>query len=631
MIVAQDVFLGVSGKTLFEKMSFRIGDAQRVGVVGRNGVGKSTLFKLLQHSIEPDQGEITLPPNWRISQLFQEVNATARAALDWAVDGDATVRRLQQQMSAAEQRQQHDKLASLYAEFEDAGGYDVEVRARNVLTGLGFANADLTRAYTEFSGGWRIRLNLAQALMCPSDLLLLDEPTNHLDLDATLWLESFLKRYPGTLMVISHDRDFLNNLATNILHLEHGQARLYRGNYDRFERTRAEQLALASATYRKQQQQRARIEAFVTRFRAKASKAKQVQSRVKSLAKLSAIAPAYADSPYDFEFPNPHRLSDPLLKLEHCDLGYDALGVLSDINLTIRPGNRIGILGANGTGKSTLIKTLAGELMPLGGEIQRGKHAQVGYFAQHQMESLQPRDTPLRLFQDHSPLDREQTLRNYLGSWGISGAMADRPVEQLSGGEKARLVLALIAWQKPTLLLLDEPTNHLDLEMRLALAVALQSYQGALLLVSHDRSLMNQVVDEFWLTKAGSLENYNSDLANYTATRAAIVNLKNESDTLPAEPGSRRKKRQNNALLRQQTQALRNQIKQIEHRISTQSQHLKDLEATVSDPDTYAEYATADLAELVYQQGQARKSLGGLEDEWLELQEQLEVQQNDLQ
>ncbi|KZZ57397.1 ABC transporter ATP-binding protein, partial [Oleiphilus sp. HI0122] len=483
---------------LLEEVNANIADGQRVAIVGANGAGKTTLFKLLLGELTTDAGSFMLPGNCRIAHMAQEVASSQRTALDYVMDGHEVFRSLEASLHQAELAEDDAALARLHGELETIHAYNIPVEAKKLLHGLGFSEHELDQSVASFSGGWRIRLNLAQALMCPSDLLLLDEPTNHLDLDAMLWLEAWLKQYRGTLLFISHDRDFIDAVATSILHFEHRKLHQYTGSYSDFERQRAEKLALQQAQFQKQQQRISEIQSFVNRFRAKATKAKQAQSRLKELERMELIAPAHVDSPFKFEFPESNKQSSPLLSLSQANLGYDAsCPIIEDFSCTILPGQRIGLLGPNGAGKSTLIKSLVGDQNLLEGDRSCGEHLHIGYFAQHQLEALDSSASPLLHLQRCRPSATDQEIRNFLGGFNFRGDDATGTIEKFSGGEKARLALAIIAWHKPNLLLLDEPTNHLDLEMRLALTIALQAFSGAIIVVSHDRHLLKNTVDDF--------------------------------------------------------------------------------------------------------------------------------------
>ena len=615
-----DVTLKRAGEVLFEHLELILHTGHRIALIGRNGVGKSSLFALLRGRLLPEIGDVRMPPRWRIAYLEQETLPSDRPALDWALDGDSALRATEKAIVEAERRRDDVALARLHIEFDDLGGYSAEARAADILNGLGFVASDFQRPYREFSGGWRIRLNLAQTLMSPSDLLLLDEPTNHLDLDAMLWLEGHLNRYEGTLVVIAHDREFLDAVVDHTVHLESGRATVYRGNYSAFERQRGENLARQTSLAQRQARKAQEIMRFVDRFRAKSTKARQVQSRLRALEKLEISAPGHADSPYEFSFPNPAQMSPMLIQVDGATLGYDGKPIVSIESLLIAPGARIGVLGANGAGKTTLMRTLAGDLPLLGGELFRGQHSSVGYFAQHQLELLQDGLSALAHLRLREPNSTDQRRRTYLGGWGFAGDMALRHTGSLSGGEKARLVLALIAWQRPALLLLDEPTNHLDIEMRHALTMALQEYEGSMVIVSHDRDLLGRCVDEFWLAADGRVDLYADDLEQY----AERIRQRVAPISAVAAP-SRKERRQASAAHRRQTQSLRSTIKRLESRIETISISLKALEATLADPTTYETMSTQQLQAVIALRTDQVRDLATAEAEWLDLQEQLEA------
>ncbi len=620
MIGIADVTLRRGDRALFEHLDLTIHAGQRVGLVGRNGVGKSTLFELLRGRLIPSQGDVHVPPRWVIGYMQQESSPSMQSALEWTKAGDDRVVRIERAIARAESNDDVDAQARLHGQFEDADGYTLETRAAAILSGLGFDNSEFGKPQQDFSGGWRIRLNLARTLMTPADLLLLDEPTNHLDLDALLWLESWLKRFAGTLVVIAHDRDFLDACTDHTALLENGRATMYRGNYSAFERARAENLARQSAMYRAQQREAKHIQSFIDRFRAKSSKAKQVQSRIKALERLKVSAPAHTDSPYRFDFPNPERTSRFLFDVEHGAFGYEANRVLEEVRFALIPGNRIGILGHNGAGKSTFMKTLAGELEPLGGTFKFGMHANVGYFAQHQLELLDGSSTPLEAITDIDAAAREQAMRDHLGGWGFPGSMVGQRITTLSGGEKARLVLALLAWRRPSILLLDEPTNHLDLEMRHALSVALQDYSGAMVLVSHDREFMARTIEDYFLADRGRLLPFDGDLDAY------VLELKQSRSNAPTESitPSRKDRRRASADARRRTQTLRNAAQRAEARVNELSRELALLHHRLGEPDTYAEQGAAELEALLERQGKLRRELAHAEQHWLEQQERLE-------
>ena len=515
MIVLSNITLQRGRENLLEKTSLTIYESRRVALIGRNGCGKSSLFELLLAKISPEHGDVAIPTGCQIAHMAQEITHSRQTALDYVLDGHAQFRTTQAAIAEAEQKDDHQSLSQLYEQLDIIGGYQVEHQGAELLHGLGFANEELNNPVTSFSGGWRIRLNLAQALMSPSDVLLLDEPTNHLDLDTTFWLEQWLKRYPGTLMIISHDRDFIDNVAKEIVHIEAKKLNLYKGNYSAFEKQRAEKLALQQANFDKQQRQIKHIQSFITRFKAKASKAKQAQSRVKQLQNMELVASVQIDSPFKFEFSENEKTSNPLISLRDIDLGYGDKNVLDGISLSLHPGARIGLLGVNGAGKSTLIKGITGDLPAFSGEIVKGEHCYIGYFAQHQLEALDVNASALTHIQRLSANVSEQQARNFLGGFDFHGDKAIEPIAPFSGGEKARLALSLIVWQKPNVLLLDEPTNHLDLDMRSALTLALQGFSGALIVVSHDRHLLRHSVDEYLLIHNAKVSPFDGTLEDY--------------------------------------------------------------------------------------------------------------------
>src|SRR5215469_16754338 len=519
MLNFTDVTLRRGARVLFSEATFALFRGEKVGITGENGSGKSSLLALVRAELQPDGGTFEMPSSLAVAHVSQELLASERPAIEFVLDGDADLRAIERSIAAAEQRNEGSRLGELYAHYAAAGGYDARSRAARLMHGLGFSPADETRPVSAFSGGWRVRLNVAQALMCRSDLLLLDEPTNHLDLDAILWLEGWLREYPGTLLLIAHDREFLDRIVDRVVNLEHGRARAYRGNYSAFEEQRASELAEQSALFARQQREIRHMESFVERFRAKASKARQAQSRLKALERMQRIAPAHVDTPFEFSFAQPAKLPRPLLALTDQAAGYTDRAVLEQVNLTISPGDRVALLGRNGAGKSTLMKLLAGELPALRGDRAEARDLRIGYFAQHQLEQLAARESPLqnlrRVGADRAARETEQELRDFLAGFGFRGDRVFEPVAPFSGGEKARLVLALVTYLRPNLLLLDEPTNHLDLEMRQALCVALQDYSGAVVLVSHDRHLLRTVADVFHIVHDGRVQPFDGDLEDY--------------------------------------------------------------------------------------------------------------------
>ena len=633
MIRLQNLTLQRGPQRLLDGAELTLHPGQKVGLVGANGAGKSSLFALLRGELSADGGDCQLPPDWRIAHMRQEIDTLDRLAVDYVLDGDVQLRRIQAELAAAEAGHDGSALARLHTELDNADGYSADARARKLLAGLGFANEQMLLPVSSFSGGWRMRLNLAQALMCPSDLLLLDEPTNHLDLDAILWLEAWLKGYPGTLMLISHDRDFLDEVVGHVVHVEQRKLTLYRGGYSAFERARAERLAQQQQAFEKQQAQRAHMEDFIRRFKAKATKARQAQSRIKALERLEELAPAHVDSPFDFVFREADKVSSPLLDLAEGVLGYPDKRVLEKVKLQLVPGARIGLLGPNGAGKSTLIKTLANELQPLGGRLQRGENLVIGYFAQHQLDALDDKASPLLHLQRIAPSEREQTLRDFLGGFDFRGERCDEPVLNFSGGEKARLALALIAWGKPNLLLLDEPTNHLDLEMRLALTLALQDFAGAVLVVSHDRHLLKSTTDEFLLVAEGRVVEFEGDLEDYARWLADYRVRQQPSAAAEAsgEKTDKRQQRQAAAALRQQLAPLKRQAEKHEKDLAGVHEKLALVEQCLGDSALYEAARKDELRELLASQAELKALESTLEEAWLEVLEALETLQSQLE
>ena len=613
MLQLIDLTLHRGDRVLFERLNLTIHAGHKVGVVGRNGVGKTTLFELIRRRLLPEEGEVVRPASWRLAGLEQNVAPSPRSALDFVLDGDARLREVEAAIAEAEHSGNDEALGTLYSALEDVGGYDAHARAGEILGGLGFGKDDFGKAHRAFSGGWRIRLNLARALMAPADLLLLDEPTNHLDLEATLWLETWLRKCRATLAMIAHDRDFLDKTVQEIVHLRDGRAELYTGNYSGFERQRALALTRQEAVYKKQQLRVEEIRRFVDRFRAKASKAKQVQSRLKALDRMDLVAPLHAESPYRFEFTQPRKISNPILQLDGASLGYDGKAVLEDTTLRVYPNDRIGVLGANGAGKTTLLRCLAGELEPLQGALTRGRHSAVGYFAQHQLESLDLNRTPLD-HMDERGFGSQEAL-DYLGGWGFGGDDVRRRARTFSGGEKARLVLAIIACQEPAVLVLDEPTNHLDLDMREALALALQQYQGALLLVSHDRHLLRRCVDLLWLVAAGSVQRFSDDLDAYTALPAA-------SRAFAGQSRLSREGRGGGSPQRRSARPLQRKQRVLETQIDAHSKRVAELERRLADTSVHGQ--ANQLASLVREREQAAQAVQRSEQAWLAVQEELD-------
>ena len=635
MLNFKDLALRRGTRLLFEGANFTVNTGSKVGLTGANGTGKSSLFALIRGELHEDRGEFSLPPDTIAAHVAQETPALARSALDAVLDGDTRLRAIETELAEAEARHDGHGQARLHAEYDAIGGYTATSRAAALLHGLGFAPGEERQPVSHFSGGWRMRLNLAQALMCRSDLLLLDEPTNHLDLEATVWLEDWLRVYPGTLLLISHDREFLDRVVDHILHIENGGIELYTGNYSDFERRRAERLAQRQAAYTRQQREIARVHQFVDRFRAKATKARQAQSRLKALARMELIAPAHADSPFEFAFRQPDKTPYPLLRLEDLDIGYGDKTVVRGVDLSLVPGDRIGLLGPNGAGKSSFIRTLAGELPPLAGTVLPAQDLRIGYFAQHQLEQLNPGLSPLQHLVKLDPKGGEQALRNYLGGFGFGGAQADGNVSVFSGGERARLVLAMLAYQRPNLLLLDEPTNHLDLEMRHALALALQEFEGAIILISHDRFLLRTVADRFLVIANHQVEPFNGDIDEYREwvhsreqQSAAADQPAGDGAATPlpsSESAAQRKERKRQeAAQRQRLAPLRAGLRTAEQRIDELGRRKRELQALLADAALYGDSGKDRLKALLKEQGEVEAELLEVESLWLNLSTDLE-------
>ncbi len=606
----------------------------KAGLIGANGAGKSSLFALLRGELGADAGDCLIPADWRIAHMRQEIDAVERQAVDYVLDGDVRLRQVQTELVAAEAAHDGAAVARLHTELDTLDGYSADARARKLLAGLGFDSGQMDKRVGDFSGGWRMRLNLAQALMCPSDLLLLDEPTNHLDLDAILWLESWLKGYPGTLLLISHDRDFLDTVVDHVAHLDQQKLTLYRGGYSAFERTRAERLAQQQQAYEKQQAQRAHMEKYIARFKAQATKARQAQSRIKALERMEELSAAHVDSPFDFRFREAEKISSPLLDLSEGRLGYGDKVVLEQVKLQLTPGARLGLLGPNGAGKSTLIKNLAAELAPISGRLQRGENLVVGYFAQHQLDALDDKASPLLHFQRLAPSEREQTLRDFLGGFDFRGPRCDEPVVNFSGGEKARLALALIAWGKPNLLLLDEPTNHLDLEMRLALTMALQEFSGAVVVVSHDRHLLKSTTDEFYLVADGRVQTFDGDLDDY-ARWLVDYRARQQAPVGGGESNpdrtDKRAQRQAAAALRQQLAPHKREADKLEKELGQLHQQLAAVEARLGDSGIYEAARKNELRDALAEQAKLKGREADLEERWMLALETLEALQAELE
>jgi ATP-binding cassette subfamily F protein 3 len=651
MLNFTDLSIRRGKRVLFAGATFSLFRGEKVGITGENGSGKSSLLSLVRGEVQPEAGSFDMPSQLSVAHVSQELLASDRAAIDFVLDGDAELRAVEQALAAAEEADDGLQLGELHGRYAAIGGYDARARAGQLMHGLGFTSADETRAVRAFSGGWRVRLNVAQALMCRSDLLLLDEPTNHLDLDAILWLEGWLREYPGTLLLIAHDREFLDRVTNRIVNLEHGHARAYRGNYSAFETQRASELAEQAALFTRQQREIRHMESFVERFRAKASKARQAQSRLKALERMQRIAPAHVDSPFEFSFATPAKLPRPLLALENQAAGYEGRPIVEGVNLTIAPGDRIALLGRNGAGKSTLMKLLAGELPALGGVRTEARDLRLGYFAQHQLEQLAVKDSPLQQLRDLDDRLRgersrapEQDLRDFLAGFGFRGDRVFEPVAPFSGGEKARLVLTLVAYQRPNLLLLDEPTNHLDLEMRQALAVALQDYEGAVVLVSHDRYLLSTVVDEFRLVANGRAEPFDGDLEDYArwlgtaavesaapgrgAPATAFAPAAAAPRAAPESAETRKQRKRSEAQQRAALSPLRAAIAEQEQQLERLSAERVRLERELLSPTTASD-ATR-MPKLLKEQAQVASKIAALEAAWMQSTEQLEAMSSKL-
>ncbi len=618
MISTENLALQRGGRELFSGVSLKLHRGHRYGLTGANGTGKSSFFGLILGELEADAGELSVPPGAVIAHVAQETPGVSRAAIEYVIDGDTRLRALEERIAGAE----GEKLAELLAEYETLGGYAARSRAATLMHGLGFGPSRIDAPVSSFSGGWRMRLNLARALMQRSDLLLLDEPTNHLDLDAVLWLENWLLGYEGILLLISHDREFLDAVATDILHLEQGAITASEGNWSAFEKQRAARLEQQAAMHKKQQREIAHLQRFIDRFRAKATKARQAQSRIKALARMEVIAAAHVDSPFHFSFFPAARAGDPLLKLEAVSAGYGDNRILENLDFQLSPGSRVGLLGPNGAGKSTLIKLLAGELPAMAGERIEAQGLKIGYFAQHQLEQLDAEASALLHLQRSDSGDAaEQQMRDFLGGFGFQGERAEQPVAPFSGGEKARLVLALLVWQKPNLLLLDEPTNHLDLEMRHAITVALQAFEGAMVIVSHDRHLLRTCADAFYLVHDRQCERYDGDLDDY---RQLIAEREKQAN--PERPAhDRKQQRRDAAARRRQQQPIRNKLKSNEREMAGLQQRLTELERRLADDALYQPDAADALKQALAEQAECSQRLAAVEEQWLTLQEQLEA------
>ena len=663
MITLRGITLRRGTKVVLDQASVTLQPGEKIGLIGRNGAGKSSLFSLLTGRLHADAGDVDMPPRWRIGEVAQDMPDTEDGATDLVLQGDTVLQAAQDALTAAEASGDGHAIADAHMALDEAGAFDAPSRAQSLLLGLGFRVEQLDAPVNSFSGGWRMRLQLARALMCPADLLLLDEPTNHLDLDALVWLEAWLKRFDGTLVIISHDREFLDAITKVIVHLDEATLTRYTGNYSAFEEMRAERLMQAAAAYGKQQERMAHLQRFIDRFKAKASKAKQAQSRVKALARMEKLAPVLTASDFQFEFREPASLPNPMLALDGLACGYGSTTIVRNINRSVLAGQRIGILGANGQGKSTLVKTISHTLAPLGGTITEGKGLQIGYFAQQELDVLRLDEGPLshmvRLARDQGPAAREQELRDFLGRFRFTGDMVGQAVGSLSGGEKARLVLAMLVWQRPNLLLLDEPTNHLDLTTREALSMALNEFEGTVMLVSHDRALLREVCDEFWLVTRGGVEPFDGDLDDYqrwlldvsratakgqpappvpravpvveapppVAVRAAAGPATAppvaRPPPRPASRDDRQAGKQARARLSEQTRPLRVEIQRIDDRLARLAAERADVEAQLGRGSAKGD----EFAELGRRLAHVAAEVSMLEERWLAAHAELEALQ----
>jgi ATP-binding cassette subfamily F protein 3 len=616
-------------KILIQGASLQLHPGHKVGLTGANGAGKSSLFAMLRGEIHPETGDFEMPASWVVAHVAQETPALPMPAIEFVLDGDAELRDIEAALATAEVNHQGELIAELHQRLTDVDGYSAKARAAELLSGLGFSQAALQQPVATFSGGWRVRLNLARALMCRSDLLLLDEPTNHLDLDAVIWLESWLQSYRGTLFLISHDRDFLDAIVNHIAHIEQQTLTLYRGGYSDFERQRAEKLALQQAMFEKQQRKVAHLQSYIDRFRVQATKARQAQSRIKALERMEVISAAHVDSQFNFEFRAPIATPDPLLVLDGMSVGYADQPLISNIELAVRPGERIGLLGKNGAGKTTLIKLLAHELEPLSGKRVEGKDLKIGYFAQHQLEQLRLDESPLQHMIKLDPQTREQEHLNYLGGFDFRGDMALSPCANFSGGEKSRLALALLIWTRPNLLLLDEPTNHLDLEMRHALTLALQDFAGGVILVSHDRALLRASCDQFILVADGKAQDFDGDLEDYSQwLNEQRLKEKQTAQSLLTDKPSKNDRAQSKAERQArilERRPLLKELEQTERNMAQMQADKKTCDERLNDTELYSASDKSELQQLLKTQADLLTKLESAEERWLELHEMLEA------
>ena len=618
MLSFNNLELVLGGKTLFDDVSLTIHHQQKVGLVGANGTGKTSLFKIIKKEIEVDQSSVSFPTDLRISYLAQEVKGTDEIALDYVLSGDANLIDIQKKIEEAEKEESYDLLGELYAIYSSLDGYSAKSKAEQLMLGLGFTSEDFHKPLKDFSGGWRVRLNLAKTLMQPSDLMLLDEPTNHLDLDAILWLSNWIKSFKGALILISHDRDFLDDCVSYVAHLYRQTIELYSGNYSQFEVLRAAKMAEIQSNYIKQQKEVAHMQSFINRFKAKATKARQAQSRVKALEKMELIAPAHIDSPFNFKISETDKISNPLVSLSQAELGYSE-PVLSEVGFTICPGDRIGLLGANGAGKSTLIKSIVGTLPILNGDRETGTNFRVGYFSQHQVDDLDLSISAFTYIQRLDETKTEKQIRTYLGGFAFKGDKVKDPIRLFSGGEKARLAFAIISYQKPNILLMDEPTNHLDMEMRHALTVAIQTFKGAILLISHDRHLLNSSVDTFYLIDKGSLNIFDGDLDDYKNYILDIKSIENKD--------VKKKKIKNNTLQADNTQKIKSinsDISKLDKRLFRLNNKLKEANEKLANPELYTNDADNNLQDLIRNQLELSNEIESAEKEWMDKAAELE-------
>ena len=618
MLSFNNLELVLGGKTLFDDVSLTIHHHQKVGLVGANGTGKTSLFKVIKKEIEVDQSTVSFPNDLRISYLAQEVPASDEIALQYVLSGDYRLIEIQHEIELAEKEEKFELLAELYETYSALDGYSAKSKAEQLMAGLGFKSEDFSKSLKDFSGGWRVRLNLAKTLMQPSDLMLLDEPTNHLDLDAILWLSNWIKSFPGALILISHDRDFLDDCVSSIAHLYRQSIELYSGNFTQFEILRAAKLAEIQSNFIKQQKEVAHMQSFINRFKAKATKARQAQSRVKALEKMELIAPAHIDSPFHFTISETEKISNPLISLSESNLGYDN-PILSKINLTIAPGDRIGLLGPNGAGKSTLIKSIVGSIPVLDGDREIGSNFRVGYFSQHQVDDL---DLSISAFSHIQRLDETKTekqIRTYLGGFNFKGDKVKDPIHLFSGGEKARLAFAIISYQKPNILLMDEPTNHLDMEMRHALTIALQAFKGAILLISHDRHLLNSSVDHFYLVDNGGVDLFNGDLDDY---KNYILDIKSTGikETKKKSKTSKEDRDDNTKLLK----SLSTDISKLEKRLLRLNAKLEEANLKLADPNLYKDDSADNLQDLIRNQLELSNEVELANQQWMDKVTQLE-------